>query len=518
MNRRQFNTLATAGIVSAAIRPANGLGSVVAGDAPAIPGSAPSQGSDRQPNVLIIMTDQHRWDYMTAAGESPVPTPNIDRIAQRGVRFVNAICPYPVCAASRMAMLSGLYAHSTGVIDNGDRLSWKTPTVAHSFGNRGYHTGLIGKSHFCDGHSHGFQYFLGFNDWFMYLGPKMQGYADEIANNPDLPSLSKFFRTVNNNGAGLPELPAVWGKQLPWAGHVKQMGLASELSPDDQFDAFVARESCRFLERYGNEQFFLCANFLKPHPPFHPPQPWANKYPVENQVLPPVGDITQYPKWLQHNIEGFQRSGPEPLQEWRAGYRGNLDYVDTCVGEIYQTLERLDLVKNTIVIYTADHGEMDGDHGIYGKFCFFDGSVRVPLIVSQPGKLPENRTSDALVEYIGIYPTIVELTGATPPHDIDARSFAELVHNPDAVGPDAIFSEYNLRSDNDCYMVRTKRHKYIFNHDDIPELYDLENDPGENRNRSADPSLASIRRELHDRLLTWYNPSRNPYRNSKTAL
>ena len=508
MNRRKFNTLATAGIVSAAMKPWPGRGASAMANSSTALGSAPAGSSNRPPNILIIMTDQHRWDYMTALGNSPVPTPNIDRIISRGVRFPNAICPYPVCAASRMALLSGCYAHTTGVINNTDLLPWNTPTMAHFFANRGYHTGVIGKTHFNDGHTHGFQYSLGFNDWFMYLGPKMQEYADEIANNP----FPFFFKTVNDDGAGLPERPAVWGKKTPWAGHVKNMGLPSGLDADDQFDAFVAREACRFLEHHANEPFFLSANLLKPHTPFHPPQPWANKYPVERQTLPPVGDITTYPKWLQRHIRSFQDLGPERLKAWRAGYRGNLDYVDTCVGEIYQTLERLNLVQNTVVIYTADHGEMDGDHGLYGKFCLFDPSVRVPLVVSQPGRLPENKTSAALVEYIGLYPTLAELAGAPAPHNIDSRSFADLVRNPAATGPEAIFSEYNLRSAADCYMVRTKRYKYILNHKDIPELYDLEADPQENRNQSADPSLARVRGDLHDRLMAWYEPSRNPYR------
>lgn len=504
MNRREFNALATAGIVSVAANPLSGRSSSFDADASA------ASGSGRPPNVLIIMTDQHRWNYLTAAGKSPVPTPNIDHIASRGVRFSHAVCPYPVCAASRMALLSGCYAHSTGVINNLDLLPWNTPTVAHFFAHRGYHTGVIGKTHFNDGHTHGFQYFLGFNDWFMYLGPKMQGYADEIANNPS----PHFFETVNDDGAGLPELPSVWGKKLPWAGHVKHIGLPSELAAEDQFDAFVAREACRFLERYGKEPFFLSANLLKPHTPFHPPQPWASKYPVSSQTLQPVGDITTYPKWLQRHIQHFQALGPERLKAWRAGYRGNLDYVDSCVGQIYQTLDRLGLVKNTIVIYTADHGEMDSDHGLYGKFCLFDPSVRVPLVISQPGTLPENKVSDALVEYIGLYPTLAELTGGSPPKNLDAQSFADLARNPEATGPEAIFSEYNLRSRIDCYMVRTKRYKYIHNNDDIPELYDLEADPRENRNRGAEHSLARVRNELHDRLMAWYDPSRNHYRPS----
>jgi choline-sulfatase len=476
------------------------------------PQAEPQPPAGRKPNVLIIMTDQHRRNYMGAAGSSIVPTPNIDRLAARGVRFTNTICPYPVCAASRASLLTGLHAHTTGVINNTDLLNWKTPTVAHHFANRGYHTGLIGKMHFNDGHTHGFQYFLGFNDWFMYLGPKVQYYADAIANHP---LGDAFFKTVNDDGSGLPELPSVWGEKRPWAGHVKRIGLASELDPQDSFDAFVARESCRFLERCGQERFFLVASFLRPHPPLHPPADWAAKYPVEKMELRSVGEIAQYPKWIQRNIARYQGLGAERLKQHRAGYLGNLAYVDTCIGELYKTLVRLGLDQDTIVIYTADHGEMDGDHGLYQKFCFFEPSVGVPLIVSQPGTIPENKVCDALVEYFGIYPSLAELTGAPAPSGIEAQSFANLVRDPGARGPEAIFSEYNLRSPYDCYMIRDRRHKYIYNHDDISELYDLEADPGENHNLAGQPGVAQVQKRLHEQLIAWYDPATNPYRPGK---
>jgi len=422
-----------------------------------------------RPNVLIIMTDQHRKDYMTAAGNPLVPTPNIDRIAQRGVRFANAVCPYPVCAASRMALLSGNYAHTTGAINNTDLLAWNAQTVASHFGKHGYHTSLIGKMHFNDGHSHGFQNFLGFNDWFMYLGPKVQDYANEIANSVE----PVFFNTVNDDGAGLPEKFGVWGDKLPWAGHVERMGLASAFEDhEDEFDAFVARESCRFLEKYSADQepFFLVSSFLKPHPPLHPPHPWTDKYPLGSMTLPPKGDISQYPKFIQRRMAHYDSLGPERLKSHRAGYLGNLAYVDTCIGTLYEKLEKLGLLHNTIVIYTSDHGELDGDHGMFDKFCLFEHSVGVPLIASFPGHFPEGKVSDALVEYFGLFPTLAELAGLPAPQKIDARSFANLVRNPSAPGPDAVFSEYNLRSQTDCYMVRTQRYKYHYNHGDIGEL------------------------------------------------
>jgi choline-sulfatase len=516
MTRKDFLRLLSTIVPLSATSRLSAIGRAVSGPVsaaqhpPSVSNPKPGAEGKRRPNVLIIMTDQHRSDYMTAAGDSIVPTPNIDRIAARGVRFTNAVCPYPVCAASRMALLSGKYAHTTGVINNTDRLPWNTPTMASHLSGLGYNTGLIGKMHFNDAHSHGFNYFLGFNDYFMYLGPKVQFYADAIAN----ATSPTFFKTVDDNGAGLPELPGVWGDKRPWAGQVKHLGLPSEFQdPDDEFDSFVARESIRFLERYekDEEPFLLVSSFLRPHPPLHPPQQWADRYPLDTMQLPEIGDIAGYPQWIQKRIAQFTSLGPDRLRANRAGYLGNLAFVDTCVGQLYQALDRLGLAKDTIVIYTSDHGEMGGDHGLYGKFCLFEPSVRVPLIVSQPGRLPEGKTCDALVEYFGIFPTLAELTHSPTPTGIDAHSFAHLVHNPAASGPEAIFSEFNLRSQRDCYMVRTKRYKFIYNNNDIPELYDLEADPGERVNRGQDASFTRVRNELHSRLMAWYNPATNPY-------
>ncbi len=477
-----------------------------------------------KPNVLLIMTDQHRADLITCAGRDLVPTPNIDRIAARGIRFTNTYCPYPVCVASRMAMLTGLYAHSTGAITNKNQLDWRYRTMAHHFAENGYLTGLVGKMHFVNAHTHGFEYYLSINDWLMYLGPKVQHYANEIANHPMGPH---FFNTVDDCGAGLPDVEGLWIGKSPWVGNVEKWNfdsMASPLEPEDHLDMFIARESAKFLTRYREQPFFLVASFMKPHSPFYPPRQWAEKYPVDRMTLPDVGDISGYPPHIQRRIKGMASRGEKRQKAHRAGYLGNLAFVDTCVGYLYDALEKEGLLDNTIVVYTSDHGEMDGDHGLFQKFCLFEPSVKVPLIVSYPRHLPENKVTSALTEHIGLYPTLSELAGLEPPrkttlHDIpgapqhmDAASFAGILRNPDLEGPAAAFSEYNLRNKICEYMVRTRRYKYIFNHGTMHELYDHQTDPGEFVNRIDDPTLKKVRNQLRDRLFAWYNPEKNPYR------
>ncbi len=521
IGRRQFLQSAAVGAASTVLGQKAAEAKSFKSTGPLSSDASPHEG---KPNVLVIMTDQHRADLMTCAGRDLVPTPNIDRIASRGVRFTNAYCPYPVCVASRMALLTGLYSHTTGAITNKDHLDWRYRTMADHFADNGYLTALIGKMHFVDAHNHGFEYYLSINDWLMYLGPKVKHYANEIANHPLGP---KFFDTVNDNGAGFPDIEGLWDGPSPWVGNVERWNfehMASPLEPQDHLDMFLAREAAKFISRYRHQPFLLVTSFMKPHSPFYPPRQWAEKYPVDKMELPPVGDITQYPDHIRKRIQRLQGLGDKRLRAHRAGYMGSLAFVDTCVGYVYKALENQGLADNTIVVYTADHGEMDGDHGLYQKFCLFEPSVRVPLIVSCPKQIPQNKVTTALTEYFGLYPTLVELTGIQPPKKttlldipgaparMDAASFADVLRNPDLKGPPAAFCEHALRSRIGQYMIRTRRYKFNFNDGSTHELYDHEADPGEFVNRINDPGLKKVRNQLQDQLFAWYNPEKNPYR------
>lgn len=473
----------------------------------------------RRPNVLVLMTDQHRADLMSCAGNDTVQTPNMDRIARRGVRFENAYAPYPVCVASRMAMLTGQYAHGTGVIDNTDRLPWRVRTVAHHFNSHGYLTGLIGKMHFCDAMNHGFEHYLSINDWLMYLGPKVRLYADEIASHP----LSEhFFRTVMDSGAGFNDVEDLWEGPSPWVGHVTRRdfgsitSMASRLEAKDHLDAFVAREAAKFVRRHRDEPFFLIAGFMKPHTPFFPPAEYAERHPIDDVVLPEPGNIEQYPPKVRDYFERHLRIPERRRKAGMAGYRGNLEFVDCCVGRVHDALEEEGLLEDTIVVYTSDHGEMHGAHGAFQKFCLFEPAVKVPLIVSRAGRLPAGEVSGALTEYFGLLPTLAELTGTEIDEairrDMDSLSFADLVRRPELPGPDAVFSEFGLRSRHPSYMIRTKPWKYVYHQDMGEELYNLDEDPGENANLAAERRHSRLKDDLQRRLFEWYHPDRNRFR------
>lgn len=473
----------------------------------------------RPPNVIVILTDQHRGDLLSCAGNGEVPTPQLDRLAARGVRFTNVYCAYPVCVASRSAMLTGLYAHTTGAIANEDRLDWRYRTIAHHFAAQGYLTALIGKMHFNDANKHGFAYHLSINDWLMYLGPKAGLYANEIASHPLGP---RFFETMRDDGAGFPDVADLWDGPSPWVGRVTRSdfaSMASGLAAEDHLDAFVAREAERFLRRYRDQPFLLVAGFMKPHTPLFAPPEWAERYPVDQMPLPPAGDPRSYPPHVSKAIAFFEKIPARFRQAHRAGYAANLAFVDHCIGRVCGVLDALNLWRNTIVVYTSDHGEMHGDHGLYQKFCLFDPAVKVPLFISQAGRLPAGRVCDALVEQFGLYPTLAELAGLGPPSaapladlpgapaQLDAVSFARLAENPAAAGPAFAYSENNLRGTPAQYMIRDSRYKYIHNRGSLDELYDLAEDPGEFKNLAQDPARRETISRLQRELLAWHDPA-----------
>jgi arylsulfatase A-like enzyme len=301
----------------------------------------------------------------------------------------------------------------------------------------------------------------------------------------------------------------------------------SKLEAEDHLDAFIARETVKFIRCYKDQPFFLISGFMKPHNPLFAPKEYADKYPIEKIELPEIGDISRYPGHIQNRINSVNKqTDREVLKASRAGYYACLEFVDQCIGMVYNELENLGLLDNTIVVYTSDHGEMNGDHGMYGKFTLFDPAARVPLIISHPARLGEGVVSDALTEYFGLFPTLCDLAGLeqpsattirpleSAPEKMDAKSFAETLFHPSDKGPEAAYCEFNQRSAHPSYMIRTDKYKYIYNEGLQNELYDLQEDPGEFINLAASANLEKTEKALKDQLFAWFNPSDNKFKNT----
>jgi choline-sulfatase len=319
-------------------------------------------------------------------------------------------------------------------------------TLGHRFQGAGYFTALIGKSHFNDGQTHGFDYRLDFNDWFQYLGPRTQLYVDEI--------------NAPNVGCGLPVVPELWEGDDPWrsqrspgAKEAIVLGRASLLEGDDHFDDFIARETVRFLEQERPQPFFLVSSYLKPHAPFTPAPRFIDPdWERTTRVPDTYGklDLNNVPEEIRRRAVRTppELRNPRTIRQRLAMYYGCVAHLDHCIGQVTAAVERLGLSNDTIVIYTSDHGEMAGELGLWNKFVFYESSCRVPLVFRVPGKTRAGARCRVPVSQVALAATLCELCGLEEPPGLDAGSLAPLLNDPSPRAGAPVYSEFALHGRN----------------------------------------------------------------------
>ncbi|HXE12978.1 MAG TPA: sulfatase-like hydrolase/transferase [Bryobacteraceae bacterium] len=469
-----------------------------------------SMRTGRPKNVLLLMADQHRPEALGIRGGTVAKTPNLDRLARSGVRFEHSYCADPVCTPSRACLMTGLYVHNNKTYDNATPWPFEHKTMADYFGRAGYMTALVGKMHFVDAQTHGFNYKLDFNDWYQYLGPKTRLRAEEII--------------YPNSGSGLPQIDDLWRDYGdPWTGFINMdqregyvsPGRVSALAEQDHFESFVARESIRFLRNFGKkEPFFLVSSFLKPHDPFMPTRRFADMFRAEEMKLPPTlgkVDLSTIPKFIRERIEYNapipELHNPEHAKRLIALYYANLAQMDYCAGQVLDELKELGLEEDTIVLYTSDHGGMLGMHGLWQKSVFYEPSVGVPLLFRVPGLTPPNSRCETPVSLVQLLPTLTELCDIPIPAGIDGASFATNLREPDRTEDTTVFAEHGLASKQPGYMIRHGNYKYCYYPNDMPELYDLRTDPDEMKNLALSPAHKGKVNEMQQKLFSWHRPS-----------
>ena len=461
-------------------------------------------------NVLLIMTDQHTPHALGVRGDTVARTPHLDDLARGGVRFEHAYCADPICVPSRASLLTGLYPHNHKAYDNTRPWPFQHKTVAHAFSQAGYMTGLIGKMHFVDAQTHGFDYKLDFNDWYQYLGPKTKLRAEEIVD--------------PNSGSGLPQIDDLWRDHGdPWTGVIENdnrqglvaVGKISPLAEEDHFESFVARESIRFLRNHGKEQpFFLISSFLKPHDPFMPVERFARMFHGQDMTLPASWnkvDLSTVPKFVAENIRYNsatpELSAAEMAKERLALYYAGLAQADDCIGKLLKELRDLGLEEDTVVLYTSDHGEMMGAHGLWQKNFFYEPSAGVPLIVRAPGVAPANAVCGTPVSLVQVFRTLTDLCGLPPRAGLDGESFVDDLRKPQQARETEVFAEINLPGPHAGYMMRKGNFKYCYYPNDSAELYDLAADPDEIKNLALLPEYKARAAELQARMFAWHRPA-----------
>lgn len=471
-----------------------------------------------RPNVLLVCVDDLK-PLLGAYGSPTIRTPNVDRLAARGVRFDRAYCNQAVCAPSRNALMTGLRSTSLGIYDLATNFRVSAPdavTVAQYFQRNGWRTEALGKIMH---RGHGNREDAA--SWSVpHWAPRGGNYVAES-------SLAAQAQKGKSNPRG-PDAKAKGEPGDPGyqPADVKGPAVESPDVPDDAYpDGKIALEAIQRLraaKARTNEPFFLAVGFVKPHLPFSAPKKYWDWYDRKSFPLAPVQTAPEGAPEYAPSSWGELRAytdipptGPLSADQQRElihGYHAAVSYMDAQLGRVLDELDRLDLARNTIVVFWGDHGWHLGDHGQWCKHSNYEEAVRIPIIVSAPGASARGVASQALVETVDLYPTLVELAGLpapTLPQSLDGRSFAATVRDGRSATKEAVFHVYpRTRPGVGAVLgraVRTERYRLVEwkQPGAAPataelELYDYVADPLEKKNlAAAQPgTVAELRRLL----------------------
>lgn len=452
-----------------------------------------------RPNILWICTDQQRWDTISALGNEHIRTPNIDRLVERGVAFTQAYCQSTVCTPSRASFMTGRYPATTNVFRNdaGPYPSSET-TAASIFKGLGYRTGLIGKLHLS-------------NAKWTERRPPDDGYVE-------------FYRS--QSGGRRPEHDhddyAAWlrdqGVDVAELRTETATILGDGAPPSLHQNRWMRTTAVDFIERHRDVPWMLSVHPYDPHHPLDPPREFHRRYDhttlphatfaeheleyqeafavVDHQRPIPIAPDGRCRHPDGPNDHPFIKANPvyeAPLpydsRKIKAAYYAKIEHVDDEIGGILDALEETDQLANTIVVFHSDHGEMLGDHGLlYKGSRFYDGMVRVPLIVSWPGQLPENVQRQHPVELVDVLPTLLDLVGLPARNEIQGESLRPLLDSDGSYRKRSVVSHFydglDMWDATHATMTYDGRYKLVLyhNHNDLTELFDLDQDPHEFHN------------------------------------
>jgi choline-sulfatase len=436
-------------------------------------------------NLLFITTDQQRWDSLPCYGLDFMRTPHLDRLAREGLVFERAYTPAPLCVPARNALLSGQWPSTTGVLSNNHSLEPGTPTWPAVLGAAGYRTAAIGKMHFIPWDSRqGFHERISAEDKrHIYLQDDFVKFLRHHGHERVHPTANPgYFESL-----GAPVTP------LPKRFHV---------------DGFIGDQAADWLGRHGHEPFAAWVSFAGPHDPYDPPEEMAAMY-ADAPIPAPIGSRAE----LVHKPRAQRRAGPDMLENpmfqidpsratpeqhrrWRQHYYANISLIDEGIGKMLAALAAVGALDRTLIIFTSDHGDALGDHGLAFKSFFYESMARVPLIVRGPGVAAGHRCP-ALVSLLDLTPIFYRACGVvTPPPTLEGADLTPLLADPTRTIREVVVSE-NLGQ----AMVRDGRFKYAHYADGDCELYDLANDPTEERNLAADAAHQAEVARLRARLL-----------------
>ncbi len=437
----------------------------------------------KRPNILWICTDQQRYDTIHTLGNPHIRTPNLDRLVAQGIAFTHAHCQSPICSPSRASFLTGMYASTIHACINGnDHWDEAAPLITKTLADTGYDCALAGKFHLSSAMAHepelrpkddGYRRF-----WYSHAPHQGIGKGNQYTD--WLTSIGQDYKKLKKKYG---YIPAKW-HQTTWC----------------------ADRAIDFVKEQRRGPWLCSVNIYDPHGPFDPPHEYVDRFDIESLPEPLFreSDLAD-----QQRLAGvmFQSKAKRPAYPdaklTLAKYWAQIELIDENVGRMLEALEETGQRKNTIVIFTSDHGEMAGDHGLKKKGCrFYEGLVRVPLIFSWPGRFKDGLRSDALVELLDIAPTLLELAGLPIPEAMHGKSLLPILTGQADPGHHRDFVRceyYEVLEGPRSYatMLRTREYKLVNYHGhEHGELFDLKKDPHEFENQWDNPAYASVRFDL----------------------
>ncbi|MGH9840434.1 MAG: sulfatase family protein [Blastocatellia bacterium] len=461
----------------------------------------PAAAAAKRPNILFLVADEYRHDCLGVAGHPIVKTPNFDRLAHEGVRFTQAYVASPVCSPSRATMFTGRYPQIHGVKGNNFPFNDGEVALPKLLRASGYTTGMVGKLHL-----------QGHDDWFDSV---IIDRAGDSANYEAFLRATKQLMEGNANTAAVPESLVGKGKT--------PLRIGTSVLPEESFpEAWEADRAIDFLraQQGKGKPWFLYLSMLKPHSEFVIPAPFDKMYAAKDMPLPrtfkagidaPADFVTGGAAYGKDASKRHTEDGPgsrarlfindaDILREVIAHYYGAVSLVDKHMGRVLAILDELGMRDDTVVIFTADHGNMLGERNRMFKGVMYESSARVPLLFRAPGRIPAGRVNDAVFDNSTLMPTLLELAGLPVPSGVQGKSLAPLMRG-NGPAPEAAFAYLSDK------MVRQGDWKLIVplarSRSGKSELYNVARDPDEQTNLYGKPEAANVQQKLTALMESW---------------
>ena len=437
-----------------------------------------NKSNTNKPNILLITTDQQRFDTINALGNKYIFTPHLNWLVDQGITFTNCYTDCPICMAARATIMTGKHGYTTGLVGNDDNIKpmAENDTLPGILTRNGYQTRAQGKMHFSPMRAHyGFEYM-------------------------ELPM--DYYREMNRDvRLGIPKGHGVGENEIE--------PVISTVDETDSLTYWTVKRSIDFLEtRDDTRPFFLWTSFTKPHPPFDPCFNYWSLYqnrdvpdPVYGDWSQALEDVPQGYLYSTYNLNNAYRLSPEQMKDVKRAYYACITQIDYTLGLLLARMRELGLFENTWIIFTTDHGDMMGDHHLGAKSVFFEGSAHIPLIIRPPHGSWEihpmsGKKCDNIVTLADIMPTILKIAGIDIPDDIDGIDLMTQIENPETNR--TFYGNCNNRH----FAVIDGDYKYMWTALGGAELlFNLKEDPYEQRNLTNDPSHKDILDSLRQKLI-----------------